>query len=145
VTVVTGGAPLWVLARCTKGSVRWHAARPRAANGAEARVSADGAKTWRKLDPSGVGGAAIPFAQLVQSASGGGASVRVRVRGAASAGGAALVANATTTEFPSEVLDALAAAAPAPGAGGRRTTTIELSSSAVADVTFSGLAFEYTP
>ena len=146
VTAVTGGAPLWVLARCTKGSVRWHAARPRRANGAEARVSDDGAKTWRKLDPSGIGGAAIPFAQLVQSAPGGGAtSVRVRVRGAASAGGAALVANATTTEFPSEVLDALAAAAPAPGAGGRRTTTIELSSSAVADVTFSGLAFEYTP
>jgi hypothetical protein len=143
VKVITGGAPLWVVARCTKGTVRWHTAVPQPANGAAVRASDDGGKTWRALDPGGVAGAAIPFAQLLQTAAAAGSpALRVRVPGAGGAHALGVGAQGAV-QLPSAVLDALAAAAP--GAGGKATTTIELASDAVADVTFSGLAFVYTP
>ncbi|HTD37514.1 MAG TPA: choice-of-anchor R domain-containing protein [Candidatus Limnocylindrales bacterium] len=144
--VISGGAPLWVVVRCTTGSVFWHAARGARAGDGTARASADGGKTWRPLRDGPASDAAVPFAQLVQRAPDTEALPPVRVRVRATNGAAPVAAELEigtqgAITFPPAVLDALAHA----GGTGKATTTLELASDAVVDLTFSGLELVYTP
>ncbi len=152
IPVSTGGAPLWLVVRTTRGSVAWYCAAPSDGTvAADARASTDAGKTWSDAArPLGAGG--NPLAQLYHAMTDPlpAPSVRIFRTGSETPLGE-LFASATrqsprefTVEgaaMPAEVASAFAAAS----GSGKVTLPFRLYSRSVGTLTVQQAVFVYDP
>jgi hypothetical protein len=151
--LTTGGA-VWLVARTTRGTVRWFGSGQ-----GPSMVSEDGGRTWAAAEPA-LGAGAAPLAQLFHATSAiSSVEVAAVVRGTQLGAVTLAPTPGTQGEFsanislPAPALAAVTAGgggAPPPGTGcppraGRTATTLSLFSRTVADFTVSGASLSYSP
>jgi hypothetical protein len=143
--LATGGAPVWVSLRTTKGEVRWYTGPP-----GTARISGDSGSTWGEADALLLP-AAAPLVQLFHAVEEPLAPPSIQLQlGERALGELELTGPdgrdphefaGASTAVPQAVLDALANAQ----GDGRVTTEVLLFSRAVVDLVVSTLTLEYDP
>jgi hypothetical protein len=144
VAVATGGAPLWVTLRTTKGELRWFAGGE-----GSARISADAGQTWGEVDAL-LAPRTAPYVQLfhvtdpprapaLQLRFGEGPGAQLALGGPAANDDHEFAS--TSTAVADALLDALAATA----GSARATTEVLVFSRAVCDLTVAELTLDYDP